>query len=122
MAQYSNPPAMGLPPSRESFGVNERNFRLKINEYFDGIYNFWSWLTGFIPWAESIKNQTNNASVAAINARDRAQSAESNAVGAWKNIQGHTIPSGAAYSLEQMEELVEAIILADIQNIKIVKE
>jgi len=111
------------PPHRQSMGSNEQLYRQTSNTWRDKVYEVWNgqmkplvtWLNSLIPWL--------NTSVTEVkNARDRAENARDQAVSAKNEIENYVIPDGTTYSLEQMEELIEAIIVADTKNTYITKE
>jgi len=111
------------PPHRQSMGANEQEYRDTSNFWRDKVYEVWNrqmkplvtWLNSLIPWL-------NTNIVEVKNARDRAENARNQAVSARDEIEGYIIPDGASYSLEQMEELISAIIQADFKNISIIRK
>ena len=109
-------------PSREELGRNQSAYLNYWNTKEEVHYKNNAWYREFIPWVDVVRTDVWDAKNETLTARDRAETAQNNAVGAWNNIQGYTIPSGTAYSVEQTEELIEAIIWADAENVIIIKE
>ena len=111
------------PPHRQSMGGNEQLYRQTSNNWRDKVYEVWNgqmkplvtWLNSLIPWLNTNVTEVKNA-------RDRAENARDQAVSAKNEIENYVIPDRTAYSLEQMEELIEAIIIADTKNTYITKE
>jgi len=119
---YPNPPLMPTPVDREELGKNQAAYLHYFNTAFKVIYDFTHWLVGFIPWLSTLKGDMSSYLTTTLNARDEADRARNEAVSARDEIKGYVLPNGTAYSIAQIDELIEAIIWADAENFKLIQE
>jgi len=119
---YTDPPLMPAPVDRDELGRNQSAFLHYWNTFFQKNYDFTKWLVGFIPWISQLKNDVASYTNSALNAKTKAESASERAVSAKEEIEGYVIPDGTAPSLEQFNDLIEAIIWADAEQIILIQE
>ena len=120
MSNYTKPPT---PPNREELGANRLDFRTKANAWNLWVYEFFSnEFKELVNYVRDARDNVQSYLSDIENAKTKAESASVKAISAKNEIEGYVIPNGTAYSLGQMEELVEAIIWADAANFKLIQE